>query len=375
MNLIKKYSEEDKCMYYSNNHNDLKNIGFLSLKIALENYFYTYYSIKGELVDYYENGVVSIKNFDKIKYTDKYYECCFESIVHFQHFFELIIKDILEKENPLLAVRANQNHIIFHKLLKGEDICDSDMDNLYSIEFSEALERITKLLSNNRIDNRFKFIKDYNNVLKALNTFRNRTWHRGMFSLKYDSFDEFVGRYILPLVIEIISLEEYLDYEYMWKYSENYIGVDIIDEIVREWKNSAINYTKLAFLKELGRSAYIKKDKILKMRSNKEIENIISYMREDEDINIIRSVLSSDSEMIIMKCPSCGNHSLIVTLNVGEHIDELCGSGGWQMSRSYYGYEDTVECINCTFEVNKYVGNLNDYEINFDNFWSEYKII
>lgn len=374
MDLIKKYSAEDKCMYYSNNHNDLKNIGFLSLKIALENYFYSYYSIKRELVDYYEYGV-SINNFDSVKYTDKYYECCFESIVHFQHFFELIIKDMLEKENPLLAVRANQNHIIFHKLLKGEDICDSDMDSLYSIEFSEALERITKLLSSNRIDNRFKFIKDYNNVLKALNIFRNRTWHRGMFSLKYDSFDEFVGKHILPLVIEIINLEEYSYYEDIWKYSENYIGVDIINEIVIESKSSTVDHTKIALLKELGRAAYIKKDKIVKMRSDEEIKNIISHMLGDEGINIIKSALGSDSEMRVMTCPSCGKDSLIVTFGVGEDIDELCGSGGYQMINRYYEYEDTVECINCTFELNKYVGNLNDYGISFKNFWSAYEII
>ena len=124
-----------------------------------------------------------------------------------------------------------------------------------------------------------------------------------MFVLRYDLFDEFVGRYILPLVIEVINVEEYSNYEYMWKCSENHIVIDIIGEIIMECENSTIDYTKLAFLKELGRTSYIRKDKILKMRSIEEIDNSINYMKEDENLNILRAFFNNDSELVMENCP------------------------------------------------------------------------
>ena len=37
-------------------------------------------------------------------------------------------------------------------------------------------------------------------------------------------------------------------------------------------------------------------------------------------------------------------------------------------------YESDVKCINCTFQLNKYVENLKSYGYSFEDFWDSYDI-
>ena len=182
VNLIELYSKPESYeIYGGGSSREFHNTAFHSLKIALKAYYSTYNALLGRLHEGYPSG-----NLEVWSLTHDYYEYFSEAMVHFQHFFELIIKDILEKENPLLAVRATQKPVIFHKLLKKEVILEEEYTNLYSVEFSEALKTLIVLIDSGRItDSRFIIFKNAKGTLEALNNFRNRIWHRGRFILKY----------------------------------------------------------------------------------------------------------------------------------------------------------------------------------------------
>lgn len=361
MNLTASYSCNDKSMYYEDEDNGLKHIGFLSLKVALENYFNTYSSIKDRLVNNESYGF-TITECKDIQYNNQYCKACSETIVHFQHFFELIIKEILEKESPLLAVRANKNNVVFHKLIKGEKIVKSDYDKLYSIEFSEALDTINDLLKEKRIDEKFIFFKDKRDILVTLNNFRNRTWHRGMFLLRYDALDEFVGKYLLPLVRDIIDKPEYSKYKDIFMFdSKNYINIEIINELIEENKLSRVDSGKIALLKEMGRASYILKDRY---------DSVGSYESIIEEEGKWGFILN------VQKCPVCGKPSLVLRCDNSEDVEELFGDTGNYMSgKVQTKFESDVKCMNCSFQVNKYVENLRLYNIPFEDFWRDYNIL
>lgn len=360
--LTTEFCTDKKSMFYKGGEDGLKHIGFLSLKVALENYFSTYSAIRDSLIENCSYGI-RINELESIEYTNEYCKVCSETIIHFQHFFELIIKDILENDNPLLAVNANKNNIIFHKLIKGELINDNEWDKLYSIEFNEALERFYDLLENERIKDKekYSFFKDKKGILKALNVFRNRTWHKGMFLLRYGALDEFVGKYILPLVKDIVNISDYSTYKDAFMFKDNYIHVNIIDELIKENRMTDVDSGKIAFLKEMGRASYILTNRT---------ENFYDYS----------SIINEQGEcgfiLGIQTCPVCGKETLLLRCEWDSDTEELCGDTGNYSSYSGYSrYENDVTCMNCSFSLNKYVQNLNAYGFSFNDFWRDYEII
>jgi hypothetical protein len=74
------------------------DIAFISLRLALKAYFSTYRDLKLNLSSLNSN-IFNIEDVDK-NYSLSYYESCTETIVHFQHFFELACKHILKMNTP-----------------------------------------------------------------------------------------------------------------------------------------------------------------------------------------------------------------------------------------------------------------------------------
>ncbi|RWS51241.1 hypothetical protein DN586_25970, partial [Enterobacter cloacae] len=178
------------------------------------------------------SNIFNIEDVDK-NYSLSYYESCTETIVHFQHFFELACKHILKNEHPLLADVASKKAVVLSKLLKGEMLNEIEDNSLQSIEFSEAISRLLELIKNESI-NDFKllnFILSGEEVLRTVNSLRNRIWHRGLFVLRYEALDELVCRFILPLVSEFLSLNLFYGNEINWKYKDLHCNVDPISEL------------------------------------------------------------------------------------------------------------------------------------------------
>ena len=96
--------------YLNNQSRRLTGLAMLSLKIALKSYFSTYQSMK-----YFLHIFDSVDVSEEVKnesHSKDYCQQSSEAIIHFHHFFELVCKEILRNENPLLAVDASNKHAL-----------------------------------------------------------------------------------------------------------------------------------------------------------------------------------------------------------------------------------------------------------------------
>ena len=83
----------------------------------MEAFCSTYHAMRGRLHAQKEVDDVGPRDdLHGARYHDAFAEC----VSHFQHFAELVIKDFLRAEHPLLADDTSGHHVLFHKLLKGE---------------------------------------------------------------------------------------------------------------------------------------------------------------------------------------------------------------------------------------------------------------
>ena len=164
MNIDKILSDE----YYTfleNNH----NVAFYSLSIGLEEYFETYHQVCVYLSEYERDDKEKI-NYKAEKNGIGYIKSYLNIAIHIQHFFELETKRLLEKEHVLFAVDDKGDPIILNKLLKNISLNSEDTKNLKSVEFSEAIDRLKKLVENGILTDEVAilFVSNYK-LLKALN--------------------------------------------------------------------------------------------------------------------------------------------------------------------------------------------------------------
>ncbi|ECK9373918.1 hypothetical protein FEN82_21565 [Salmonella enterica subsp. enterica serovar Typhimurium] len=330
----------------SNNNNEL-DIAFTSLKIALMSYFTTYQDC------HYYIGILEKVNNDvseeDLNYSNSYCKSCVETIVHFQHFFELVCKKILKDEHPLLANEASKKVIALHKMLKGELLSVDEESSLRSIEFSETITRLTDLIKKERINDYQKlgFIHSNIKVLTELNVLRNRIWHRGLYILRYKALDEFVCNYILPLVIEFVSLEQFSDNERLWKYKPLICNISIIDELIKEYKSTAsVNTRKIALLKELGRAAYNNPLTDGSLSSHKmTFARIVDNEIKSRTLKIVDAITQHEHASV-KNCPVCGMNTLIAYKDSEQEFDDE-----ENLINSYdYTYRLVCEC--CGLSLN-----------------------
>lgn len=372
------------------------DLAFLSLRIALKAYFSTYSVSRNrfnpndpELDELLEGNL-------------KYCEACAETIVHFQHFFELIIKDILRSDHFLLAVRANKYPVILHKILHNQELTSEEEQRVQSVEFSEALDNICSLINSNQLQccQDVQFIVDNKNTLKELNTLRNKVWHRGAFFLYYTKLDEFIGKFVLPVIETATQLPKYQDIGVLWKYKNTECAIDPIKAICNEYRsNLSVSIGKIALLKEIGRAAYnnpLSDKKKLEQRRDERIKNIEERIKEYENRSetIPKALLISkgmadmryrmetqfDTPYVekakkiacheaaenyseIKPCPVCGVNSLVLN-DISDSIQD--SDTGEEVS---YSWVDSAKCECCTFEIDSKL-EIKDYNITIDNYWT-----
>lgn len=341
----------------------LSNLALLSLRIALKAFFSTYETMRYCLNVFDQNKHFSLEKVDR-NHSYSYNEACSETIVHFQHFAELVCKDILRQEHELLAVDASDRPVILYKLLNGEKVESTDLDGLKSVEFSVALKRLCQLLDEGKLAvNKFGFFRDAKQTLEKLNALRNRMWHRGTFILRYPALDMFVGKFILPFVMEVLKLDSYLGRERIWKYRTLHCGIDPISSIINSYQSKDYQIKKIAILKELGRAAYVNPlndlafFKYFNDRSIKKAERI-ALLDEKE---FIGGVIDTK------QCPVCGVNSLNVyeDTEIEGHPDDV--QEAWRFT-----FE--VKCTCCTFEIDHHLDNPSVHGLPIEDYWVAEKL-
>lgn len=364
-----RFNHEDGFRLDPSNHH-ISNFALISLRKALFSYFSTYQSLKYDL-----KLITNLANYspfsdEQMNYTYtrvEYLETYTETVLHFHHFIELVCKEIMKSKHPLLVVNAQKKHELFYQLIKNPDlVSNNQIDNLNTLDFLTMIDRMNVLISNGWLESKYSFIKEYSQIIWSLNKYRNEITHKGVFVLKYLSLDIFIGKYILPLVKEIINLSECNQYEYILNARNINSSIRPVDEIINECKNkdSGFNFEKIAVLKEIGRSSFL--NPLTNMQGVDEFE----WSRKDKirrAIQIAEHELESsiaDASLVegVNKCPVCGVKSLIT---YEEHYESGEMEDG-TYERGSYNYN--IKCHCCSFELHHAVGNstehglpLNDY--------------
>ena len=339
------------------NAGPIKDLALLSLRIGLKAYCETYRSMCTQMHlfdrDRDENTTV-------FHHTDAYIENFAEAILHIQHFIELVCKDFLREEHPLLAVDASKKPTIMHQLLKEETVELEDMESLKSLEFSESFDRLIELIKKGRIGSgKLDFLTGSSEALKRLNTLRNRIWHRGTFVLRYPSMDEFLGKYILPVIQRITDLPEFSSHSNLWRHQALQCGIEPIKELITENKVTAPNFRKIALLKELGRAAY----------SNPISDNpFLCYLNQEvkqRAQRLAKSEVLDHRAIEVEDCPICGIESLVIYEDVdveGADPDAIDNGRAWR-------YTWKVTCMCCTFEIYDELRNASSYGLPIPDYW------
>jgi len=338
--------------YIKNTHPKIKNMAFLSLTMALKAYFSTYKSMSFRF-SHLKNPTPDSE--DRDYYTTKYIENASEAISHLQHFLELYIKEILEKENILLAIDVKKDHALLYDLIKGIDFDKSKLEGERLIEFSEALPRITSLIETGRIDNKYGFIKDSKEWMKSVTELRNRTAHRGIFILRYQALDLLFGKYVFPFLKKVLSLDgNEKKYTQLQVHSENG-DFNIIDSIINHFENENYSISKIALLKELGRACF-----------ENPIKGKYSWGEQERKRAelIAEEVSKSEDNGEVLKCPVCKTKSLIKYHDYVETYNPESGEND-----GYIQIVDNVTCYCCSLELFSNIGDLDSMNLGLIDYW------
>lgn len=337
----------------------ISSFAFISLSTALKSYFSTYKSS-----NHFFHSVLNGDSLPQLEkdwqYGSDYIEDYSETIIHFQHFIELICKEILREKHELLVLNIDRKHELFYKLLFKEEVPSSDLEGLRTTEFSTTFERMCDLIKSGKLDNKYNFFNEKNNktALNKLNTLRNRIWHRGTFVLRYEALDLFIGKHILPLILKIIDLDEYKVLKTSWKYNPLDCAIDPISEIICECSKSNYNIGKVAFLKELGRAAY---DNPIDHRFRPFYDEIIKRSKRIAQSEVSLGSYSQGDKIYF--CPVCGIYSLTSYLDSDGEMEE---DGTYS---SYWTCSWYVKCHCCSFEISSQLKNPKDYGYDLPDYW------
>ncbi|MEI6443334.1 MAG: hypothetical protein WCO29_09465 [Nostocales cyanobacterium ELA583] len=338
------------------------DLAVLSLRIALKAYFSTYQCFNGllyQIIDEDDKDWPDELRYYNQKENLKYREAYAECIVHFHHFAELVCKNFLHNENPLLirkfkndkSKNINEKYTR-EKYINREDISEYIIHNKETVNFSEAVDRLVEFINAKSLKDyqQLLFLVDNQYMLKKLAVLRNQVWHRGLYILPYKDLDKFIGKYVLQFVVSVTQYLDNLHNLYMIHNTLN-CGIDPITEIINHFTKDSYKIEKIAFLKELGRAAYnvplywYWQDKNKNAKEKETIEKTAIVISEDND----------DSE--ICKCPVCGFNSLIIHKYVEYELDEY---GEYESESSY---PIRVKCECCSFELHNDISNASEYGI------------
>lgn len=347
---------------YEGHDNDDVGLAFISLRIALKSYFSTYAVFK-DSIHYFtrKNSFSQKENIDQ-QHGDSYFEAFAETIVHFQHFSELACKKILKEEHPLLSDISSSDPIVLHKLIHGLSIKNDEDIKLRSIEFSEAIRRLFSLIKEKQISNHeeLSILSQHKETLNQLNALRNRIWHRGIYLLRYPALDEFIGKFVLPFVKDILTLKLFSDHKKTWLYYPLHCDIDPVNEIVNEYKGENHRLDKVAFLKELGRAAY---ENPLIKTGDDQINGFLKIFNNKHKNRALRiaNVEAKVGYSDLSICPVCGTEALVSYYDHEDNSQEPTDS---------YWHVYMVKCECCSLLLQGAVENPKEYGYtNISDFW------
>lgn len=332
--------------YYLNDVSDgnVKSLAGFSLSNAMRAYFRTAADL-----DYLRNAESinpSMLQDDKDKYHSGAYatDACV-AITQYHHFLELYLKDILIQEHKLLAFDASKKPSILYKLVKGEDVGDDEIESLKMIEFGDAIDRIKDLLHDNKLNQKYAFLASYIDVMKKVNTLRNRITHRGAFILRSQALDEVFGLYLIPLAMKIVPISDFSTI-LKWNFNLCNENIDPYASIVNEYKQACPNMINVHLMKLIGNAAY-------NNEINPDLDGILCQFNKEKREKAEK--MAGAEEHYLQgnrtKCPVCGCETLVSVKDDYEETDDN------DNTISYQQFVESVHCHQCGFELRSWLLN------------------
>lgn len=247
------------------------------------------------------------------------------TILGLHRFFELLLKDILVRIDPFLAVKFLENEKQVIAYLNNVLISE----NVQTIEFSVAFERFKVAIKfatenpnkeNYKMVLKFKFLIE-NGTLQQLAKWRNQIIHNGKTLPNIFALDFLVSQKIIPMVAQILELEK----EYIKGYKPHYFntpsGLNILDHFLQIKFNVddfyqkpkphhlKVGMLKIAHLKEIAKAMFGFDSLILKNQSfiepyyDKPLDRCFRFAETERQNTYFHD---------IRKCICCGIQTLVV---------------------------------------------------------------
>lgn len=286
------------------------------------------------------------------------------SILGFHRFIELLLKDILRRINPYLAVKFIEKEEELFQYLDNK----ISADEIKTIEYSETFKRFKQAFKHygKTSDIYSQHLKDYEfllnqrsiETLNYLAEWRNRIMHNGMTLPNLFAFEYLVSQRLIPLIDEIIKAEKKYLQNYQPHYFQTATGIKLIDEFLAvkfeftdfedksKSRSLAISLLKLGHLKEIGRTTF-----------NIIIRNNISYYEPYYENPIGRVERFAEVEKQntdfhnLRECLCCGVKSMVV---YRKPIDIP-----WTEDK----FISWFKCYNCDYSLKNNVGDPNFFNL------------
>lgn len=285
----------------------------------------------------------------------EYRRLAYQSIVHFQHFAELVVKQALREDHELLVVLTGKNHEHLHRLLHRDPVDSNDAQAINTIEFSEALDRCCALLKSGRLRAAgYDYILTFQSFLRTINALRNRLWHRGTYVLRYRALDELIGGYGLRFLRHTVEHPRFTGKEHAWKHQALVCGLEPLQLIEMELNSTTFSFVKVAFLKELARAAY-----------ENPLIDIDGWFESENKVVAERAKTSAgfpDGEVHkVTICPVCGVESHVIYRSWVEDENDR------PIDFTYKGH-----CLCCGLELYAEYGNASQHGlVGVEDYWEE----
>ena len=323
-----------------------------SLNDAFANYFQTFRNNKNTyhfLMEYQMWGRESVGfSYSNTKST-------VFTILGFHRFFELLLKDLLGRIDPFLAVKFPMQESDSIKYLNDE----LSSDDMQTLEFKKTFDRFKEALKyekENPDKQEYAFIRNYSFLndgsLNELAKWRNRIMHNGKTLPNIYVLDYLVSQKIIPLVEKVIKEDHEILKNYKLHFSETFTGIRVISEMrkikyhfkdfedtdPKKIKDMKLKILRLGHLKEIGRATY-QLDNLIKHNQS----YYDSYYTDPQGRNLrfAEAERNNDSFHDIKKCPCCGFETLVVYRQEFKDI----------LNNNEMAFISWVNCYACTYSI------------------------
>ena len=310
------------------------------------------------------------------------------SLVSFERFFELFLKDLLNKTNPKLSQsesgksKSTWQLISKIQLKTFQPFIPIKGKGAHKIPFRETLKRFYDLIDYSKdpikksnklvkkflkIINNFTFLdnKKHKATLEFLNWYRDRILHSGNKLPRLRFLDYTITQRVIPIVCKILAGEEKMPTEWLF-FTETVTGIKILDcmmntkfEVRNLKSNKKIietinNLLFIGHLKELGRANMNMNNAIRQNRATYE------YNYHDPKGRGKRFAIAEKDNYPnaknIKRCPCCNEESLVL---YETKVDNWMGTKKTLIIQ-------WIKCYTCEYHLRQNVFDLHFFNPKFE---------